>query len=181
MDRRDKRMEKIHRAVFIDRDGTMGANASCEYPFEFIPFDGLKQAIGRLQKAGYLAIAITNQSCVARGKGKGYDFDKELASYGLDDWFICPHDDQDNCGCRKPKPGLILQAQKKYSLSLPDCIMIGDRWTDINTGKSVGCKGVLVLTGRGKEEVLKENSFSPDSVQKDIFSAIDWIIKEAGV
>lgn len=144
-------------AVFIDRDGTMGSSAEIEFPYTFVAFKYVNDAVQLLKKNGIKVFVFTNQSCIARGKDNRYDFDSEFSGYGFDDWFICPHDNMDNCECRKPKSGLLLQAAKKHKIDLSKCLVIGDRLTDIEAGLTVGCKGILVKTGRG-EAAIKENS-----------------------
>lgn len=165
----------MRRAVFVDRDGTMGQNANVMVPTQLVPFPALGDAVKRLQAAGFLVIVITNQSCIARGMDGGYDFTAEFCRYGFDDWFICPHREEDGCDCRKPKPGLLLQADKKYQIDFSASYMIGDRWTDLAAGHDLGCRGVLVLTGRGKESASMPNAFPADHITKDIFSAVQWI------
>lgn len=138
-------------AVFFDRDGTLGENANIEFPKDFVPFEGIKNVFEEIKGKGIKVFIFTNQSCIARKKDFGYDFAKEFISYGADDWFICPHDAQDNCPCRKPKNSLLLKAREKYGLNLNNCFVVGDRWTDIQSGLSVNAKTILVRTGRGKD------------------------------
>lgn len=165
----------MKKAVLIDRDGTIGAESNVIYPTQLHPFPNLASAVKKLRDIGYLVIAVTNQSSIARGTAGDYDFIEEFHSYGLDDGFICPHDQMDNCDCRKPKPGLLLQAKQKYQLDMEACFMIGDRWTDIDAGKACGCKTILVLTGRGQESLEQAAERSADHVARDIFEAVDWI------
>ncbi len=163
-------------AVFIDRDGTMGANPHIEYPTQFKPFSNLNELIETLKKKGYLVIAITNQSCIARKKDNGYNFDDEFSGYGLDDWFICPHDSDDNCNCRKPRPGLIIEAQKKHNINMELSFMIGDRYTDVDAGAFCGAKTILVLTGNGKKEFDSFKDKKADFVADDLQHAVDIIL-----
>ena len=165
----------MRKAVLIDRDGTIGPESNVIYPTQLHPFPNIAAAVRQLQGKGYLVIAVTNQSSISRGTAVGYDFMGEFRSYGLDDGFICPHDDADNCVCRKPKPGLILQARDKYQLDLEHCYVVGDRWTDIAAGKACDCQTILVLTGRGQETLEQELSVKPDHVAVDLFAAADWI------
>ena len=150
-------MNKIQ-AVFFDRDGTLGQRANVEFPTDFEPFPDVKEVFSKIKALGIKVFIFTNQSCIARKKDFGYDFVKEFILYGADDWFICPHDNADNCNCRKPKSGLLLDAQKKHKLDLTQCVVVGDRWTDIQSGLNVGAKTILVRSGRGRESEISEDA-----------------------
>ena len=165
------------RTVFFDRDGTLGLLSDNRYPNTFTPFDNLAEIIGDLHKAGLLCMVYTNQSCVARGLDGGYDFDAEFKSAGFDDWFICPHDHNDNCSCRKPKAGLLTQAAQKHKLDLSDCFAVGDRLTDIEAGNTSGCKTILVRTGRGKDEEAAGN-IKIDFTANDLNDVRDYILMQ---
>ncbi|MEE1074897.1 MAG: HAD-IIIA family hydrolase [Acutalibacteraceae bacterium] len=170
------------KTVFIDRDGTMGGSYYVEYPDEYYPYEGTREAFKILNDNGFRPIVFTNQSCIARGKDKGYDFAAEFKEIGAKDWFICPHDDVDNCNCRKPKTGLLEQAKAKYGLNMEECYVIGDRWSDMASGGKMGCKLILVLTGRGEESLGKDrdkwSEFSPVFVAKDLKEAAEWLCRE---
>lgn len=171
-------------ALLIDRDGTMGGGSyAMRTPQEYAPYPNTAEAFRLLKEAGFPIYIVTNQSCIARGLDGGYDFDAEFRDIGADDWFICPHDSGDCCDCRKPEPGLLLQAQKKYDLDLTQCFMIGDRWTDMVAGGRVGCRLILVLTGRGKEALEQERekwgAYSPDYIAKDLLHAAQWLLHHA--
>lgn len=171
------------KAVFIDRDGTMGGDYYVEYPDEYYPYEGTKEAFQILNSNGFYPIIFTNQSCIARGKDKGYDFANEFKEIGAKDWFICPHDNGDNCNCRKPKTGLLEQAKAKYSLNMDECYVIGDRWSDMLSGGRMGCKLILVLTGRGEESLgidrEKWQEYEPVFIAKNLKEAADWLCSEA--
>jgi D,D-heptose 1,7-bisphosphate phosphatase len=163
-------------AIFLDRDGVI--NTEVNYltnpdDFEFI--DGSIKALKILKKKGYLLIVITNQAGIARGYFSEMTLNKihdkmmkilQKNNIFLDDIFYCPHhpDFTGACNCRKPSPGLILQAMKKYNIDLEKSYMIGDTLNDIATGKNVPCKTVLVLTGYGKEAQKKISNIKPDKI-----------------
>jgi len=110
-------------AVMIDRDGTMGGDATggnFRTPQDYRSFPGTREAFRLLRENGILALVVTNQSCIARGLDGGYDFAAEFRDIGAADWFICPHDKQDHCRCRKPGTGLVEQARDKLGLVMPD-------------------------------------------------------------
>ena len=167
------------KAVFIDRDGTMGGSYYVEFPQDYYAYEGTKEAFDLLNENGFLPMIFTNQSCIARGKDGGYDFAAEFKEIGARDWFICPHDDADNCNCRKPKTGLLEQAKNKYNLDMKDCYVIGDRWSDMASGGKMGCKLILVLTGRGKESLgcdrEKWAEYEPIYIAKNLYEAALWL------
>ena len=167
------------KTVFIDRDGTMGGSYYVEFPQDYYEYEGTAEAFDIFKKHGFQTIIFTNQSCIARGKDGGYDFAAEFKKIGADDWFICPHDNKDNCNCRKPKTGLLKQAKEKYDLDMENCYVIGDRWSDMVSGGKMGCKLILVMTGRGEESVGcdrdKWKEFEPVFIAKDLREAAMWL------
>ena len=169
-------------AVLIDRDGTMGGDYYVKHPQDYYPYPGTAEAFRLLNEAGLPSIIITNQSCIARKLDGGYDFDAEFREIGATDWFICPHDNDDHCHCRKPETGLIEQAQAKHGLELSTCYMIGDRWTDMYAGGKMGLKLVLVMTGRGDEAMGQDREkwaeYSPAFVAENLLEAVRWIIEQ---
>ena len=169
-------------AVLIDRDGTMGGNYHMKHPQEYAPYPGTREAFQALRRAKVPAYVVTNQSCIARGLDGGYDFAAEFQDIGAADWFICPHDTQDRCRCRKPETGLIEQARDRYRLDLPRCYMVGDRWTDMLAGGRMRMKLVLVKTGRGSEALgidrIKWADYSPAYVADDLLDAARWILRQ---
>lgn len=175
--------EKLE-AVFIDRDGTMCESAAIEYPWQFSPLPGLENMLGDIRSTGAKLFAFTNQSCIARGKDRGYDFAGEFREWGFDDWFICPHDEEDGCSCRKPAPGLLEEAREKYGLRMENCFVIGDRWSDMLPGGRMGCRLLLVLTGRGREALAEDREkwkeYEPDFVAPTLREAALWLKERYG-
>ena len=169
-------------AVMIDRDGTMGGTYYVRTPQEYSPYPGTREAFALLRQAGIPAYIVTNQSCIARHLDGGYDFSAEFRDIGADDWFICPHDSQDHCHCRKPETGLIEQARDKYHLDLSGCYMVGDRWSDMLAGGLMGTKLVLVKTGRGFEALGQDREkwmpYQPVYVGEDLLDAVKWILDD---
>ena len=173
-------MTNKKRAIFLDRDGVINKEVnhlSNPAQFEFIP--GSIEALKILKQKGFLLIVITNQAGIARGlfseetlnqihnKMKGILNQNGII---LDDIFYCPHhpDFTGACNCRKPKPGMILKAQRKYNIKLQASFMVGDTLSDIETGIAANCKTVLVLTGYGLEERNKMISTKPDYVFENL-------------
>lgn len=166
--------------VFIDRDGTMGGPYYVKYPTDYYPYEGTPEAFRLLKDNGYPAVIITNQSCIARGLDGGYDFAAEFRAIGAYDWFICPHDAQDHCRCRKPEPGLFEQAEAKYGMDLSRCYMIGDRWSDMAAAGQMGIRLILVMTGRGEEALGIDRDqwrdYEPVYVAADLLDAVRFIL-----
>lgn len=167
--------------LFIDRDGTMGALWKVKSPEQFRPFAFLPEAVRTAREAGYRLYGFTNQDCTSRGEGIGYSFEKEFAVYGFDGLYLCPHLREAGCDCRKPGSGLLLQAKRDLGLAdFSECIVIGDRETDLIAGAAVGCRTVLVRTGCPKtpaeeQEFVKYNLLF---VADDLLAAIRRIVGE---
>ena len=165
-----------NKAIFLDRDGVINKEVSyLSNPDDFKLIEGSSEALRILKDLGYFLIIITNQAGVARG----YYTEETLKevhnkmiqilkqnSIELDDIFYCPHhpDFTGACNCRKPNPGMILQAKDKYNINLKDSFMVGDTLNDIETGLAAECQTVLVLTGYGIEEKKKINNIIPDFI-----------------
>jgi len=164
----------MKKAVFLDRDGVINKafikNGLPESPnslseLEILP--GVKESISRLKKLNFICLVVTNQPDVQRGKIKKNTIIKMnnflKKKIELDDIFVCYHDDQDNCNCRKPKPGLLLQARKKWNVDFKKSFIVGDRWRDIQAGKKVGCKTIF-LDYRYKDIKPKNPDFVTDTL-----------------
>ena len=147
-------------AVFLDRDGTVNEEMGyINHLSRFVLLPGTAAAVRRLNEAGLKVVVVTNQSGAARGyfplslveEVHAYLRDL-LAQEGahLDAIYTCLHGPQDGCGCRKPQPGLILQAAAELNLDLGSSYLVGDRYKDLQTGAKAGVKGILVLTGYGR-------------------------------
>jgi D-glycero-D-manno-heptose 1,7-bisphosphate phosphatase len=152
--------------IILDRDGVINYDSD-EYikkPDEWIPIPGSLEAIARLNWAGYYVLVVTNQSGIAK---KLYDektlddihnkMQDALIKVGghLEGIFYCPHNPEDKCKCRKPKPGLYEALIKELKIDLTDVPAIGDKWTDIQAARAVGCQPILVRTGCGEQTLAK--------------------------
>lgn len=142
------------KTIFLDRDGTLNVRPpkACyvERPEEFVWLSGAKEAIQKFKENGYRLILVSNQPGIARGNLTAdalneihdkmqLDLRRETG-YEIDAIYYCPHNWDEECECRKPKPGMLYEAQKEYSLNLRKCILIGDDDRDIQAGKAAGCK-----------------------------------------
>ncbi len=180
---------RVKLPVFLDRDGVINENRSdyVKKPSEWIPIPGAIAAMKNLYNAGHQLIVVTNQS----GIGRGYYTSNavELVHEVMTDVFkaadippvpimYCPHHPEDKCGCRKPETGMIDQA--KLDLNLPHGgWMIGDAHSDMELGRRSGLTTILVLTGRGADqlEIIKaENLAKPDHITSSLVSAVKIIL-----
>ncbi len=143
------------RAVFLDRDGVLNCSVvrnGKPYPpanlAELKVAPGVEQGCRALREAGYLLIGITNQPDVPRGiteKKVVEEINGYLSALlSMDSIRVCYHDNADQCECRKPKPGLILQAAREKDIDLEASFMVGDRWKDVEAGRRAGCRTVLI-------------------------------------
>ena len=149
----------MSKAIFWDLQGTLGGDATADID-TFIPYTFSKPALHLSKQNGYLNIVITNQSKIGKGLVSLEAYEKTKASILsyfnseeqlIDDFLCCPHQNSDNCNCKKPKTGLIEMCIEKYELNIEDCYVIGDMGkNEIIMAHNAGCKGILVLTGGGK-------------------------------
>jgi D-glycero-D-manno-heptose 1,7-bisphosphate phosphatase len=170
-------------AVFLDRDGVLNraiVRNRLPYPpagiAELALVDGALEACRLLRDAGLPLIAVSNQPDIARGTTTSETVDAVntwlMKRLPLDDIRICPHDDHDSCSCRKPKPGLLLNAAAELEINLPASIMVGDRWRDIEAGKRAGCRTVWIDCDYDERKPA-----APDFRSTSLLSATDWIIE----
>ena len=167
-------------AVFLDRDGVLNRvvvrNGKPFAPATLaeleIPADA-PQALARLKRAGYALIVVTNQPDVARGTQTREMVEALNAAIGarlpLDEFRVCYHDDEDDCPCRKPRPGLLLQPPV-YDVSRS--VMVGDRWRDIDAGRNAGVRATVWIDS-GHDEPLRAE---PDFRARSLSEATDWIL-----
>lgn len=172
------------KAVFLDRDGVLNepvVRGGRPYPPQRIEdlkvFPDAAAALGRLKEAGFLLLVVTNQPDVARGSQSRAAVEALHAALAaqlpIDDFFVCWHDDPDHCSCRKPRPGLLLQAAERYAVDLPASFLIGDRWRDIDAGAAAGCRTVFI-DRRYRE---RSPSADPDFRTFSLAAAAAWILK----
>ncbi len=159
----------MRRAVFLDRDGTI--NEEKDYLWrveEFTFIDGAVEAIRLLKDAGYLVVVVTNQSGIGRGYYGEADLERlhshmqsELERVGaaVDDYYFCPHHPHHGvgsyaveCSCRKPLPGMVLQAVRELDIDVASSWMVGDKKADMEAGRAAGCRTIMVRTGYGAAE-----------------------------
>ncbi len=178
--------QQQRKAVFLDRDGTLIEEVNfLSRVDEMKLFSYTKDSLQDLKSAGFCLFVITNQSGIARGyfdKSAVHAIHEKLQEEvgGIfDGFFHCPHLPDAGCRCRKPSPGMIIDAATQFDIDLAASWMIGDKTLDIETGRSAGTKSVLVQTGYG-ERAINALSFQPDLVSKDLGEAVQEILRRAG-
>lgn len=171
-------------AVFLDRDGVLNRtsqqNGKRHPPasvaeLEVLP--GVVEACEALRQAGFLLVVVTNQPDVARGTQRRKTVEainRGLAVQVPVDYIrVCYHDDRDKCSCRKPAPGLLLQAAADFQINLSTSFMIGDRCKDIEAGRRAGCKTILVDCSY--DDAL---ACLPDHQARSLAEASEWILRQ---
>jgi len=176
--------------IFLDRDGVINEDSSAyiKSPDEFHFIPRSPEAIALLTRHGFEVILITNQSAVGRKmitrETLEAIFDKmkagvERAGGRIKDIFYCPHTPDEGCDCRKPRPGMILNAMDQYGIDPDQAVMVGDSARDIECGKAARCgKTILVTTGNGRSaaNTLADKGVAPDYLAEDLFAAAQWMI-----
>ncbi len=174
-------------AVFLDRDGVLnrtivrdGVTHPPDTLTEFEMLPGVPDALHRLADAGFELVVVTNQPDVARGlqKRKMVEEMNDLLRHTLPirDVLACYHDDADQCACRKPKPGMLLEAARRFDLDPARSFLIGDRWSDVIAGQAAGCRAsILIVTPYSGRERC-----TPDLAAADLAAAVDWILHLVG-
>ncbi len=179
------------KAVFLDRDGVIGANRA-DYvktweEFVFLPV--ALESLRLLAEYNYPVIVISNQSAIGRGLISRQAADEinqrmkaEISLQGgrLDDIYICPHQPDEDCACRKPRPGLLYLAAEQHHVELAGSFFIGDALSDVEAALAVGCQPLLVLTGRGSEQrlLLEQGGRQGVPVVADLREAVFWIFNQ---
>jgi D-glycero-D-manno-heptose 1,7-bisphosphate phosphatase len=158
-------MPTIHRAVFIDRDGVICRNREDHVKSwnEFVFLPGALNALARLARLDLPIVVVTNQAIINRHIVTAEVVEdihshmvEEVQAAGgrIDRVMYCPHRPDEQCGCRKPQPGMLLQVAEELDIDLCASYVIGDAKTDMQAGQAVGSACYLVLTGRGREQLV---------------------------
>lgn len=178
----------------LDRDGVINEDSDdyIKSPQEFIPIEGSLEAISRLNRAGYKVVVATNQSGLARGyftEETLQQMHEKLASLltkeggKIDKIYLCPHSPDDNCDCRKPKPGLLKQILDENPVNPAEVVLIGDSLKDLQVAQAVNMIPMLVRTGKGERTVasLKSNEelqkqFAKVDIFNNLAEAVDSLL-----
>jgi D-glycero-D-manno-heptose 1,7-bisphosphate phosphatase len=174
----------MKQAVFFDRDGVINKvilrNGKPFSPRKFEEFelsDGIKEILEKLKRKDFINIIITNQPDLTRHLVQQKELQKMhdliRAKLPVDDIFVCPHDDGDNCNCRKPKPGMLLEAAEKWDIDLSNSFLIGDQWKDMEAGKAAGCVTIVL-------DYVYNQDVKADARIWDLWEALDVIAGVCG-
>jgi len=138
---------------------------------------GVPEACHALRQAGLTLVVVTNQPDIARGVTTRESVDqlngRVQERTGVDAVYVCPHDDADGCGCRKPAPGLLLQGAEDFGIELRRSYMVGDRWRDVEAGQRAGCRTAYV-----ERHYQESGASGADIVVSDLPEAARWIIRD---
>jgi D-glycero-D-manno-heptose 1,7-bisphosphate phosphatase len=184
------------RAAFLDRDGVINVDhgyVSRWDAFEFVP--GAVQAMTRLHEAGYALVVVTNQSGIARGMYTEQDFQlltrhmgEHLAAHGapVAGVFHCPHHPKGkiaeyalDCACRKPQPGLLLQAIAQLGLDPAASLLVGDKLSDLQAARAAGVNKAYLITGKDGEEDALDSDTPPDGVFDSLAACVNALLAAA--
>ena len=176
--------------IFLDRDGVINQfpghtlYVTCLDEFRLLP--GSLEAIKLFKEAGFKVYVASNQAGVAKGLYTEEDLNqmnnflaKKLKAEGtaLDGINYCTHQTEDNCPCRKPKPGLLNKVIKELGADPKNCFFLGDTFRDLETAKACGCNPVLLLSGKEKIDNKPNWPYSPELVFENILEAARYLCK----
>ncbi len=179
--------------IIFDRDGTLNHDRD-DYVTtaeEWVPIDGALEAVAALTQGGWHAVVATNQSGLGRGlfdmatlNQMHLKLNQKLAEKGgrIDAIFFCPHVPSDECDCRKPMPGLLLQIGERYSIDLKNVASVGDSLRDLQAAQAAGCEPHLVRTGKAaklnEEQLAAMLAQVPGTtVHKDLTAFAEFILR----
>jgi D-glycero-D-manno-heptose 1,7-bisphosphate phosphatase len=180
----------MKKLIVLDRDGVINEDSDdyIKSPDEYIPIKGSLKAIADLNEAGYTVVVASNQSGIARGlfsmetlEAMHDKLNTLLAEQQgkIDKIYFCPHSPDENCDCRKPKPGMLHKIIKDYDVTPSDVTMIGDSMKDIEAASLVGMEPLLVCTGKGmktKSQLVSNDKFKSIPIFADLAEAVAWIV-----
>ncbi|TDN42786.1 HAD superfamily hydrolase (TIGR01509 family) [Curtobacterium flaccumfaciens] len=151
-------LDRTVRGLLFDRDDTLVVDVPYNAdPHRVVPVPGARRAVERARAAGLLLGVVTNQSVIAKGMATRDEVDAtntrvdELVG-PFDVWCVCPHDADDDCGCRKPRPGMVLEAAERLGVAPGELVVVGDIGADVGAALAAGAQGILVPTPRTRPE-----------------------------
>jgi D-glycero-D-manno-heptose 1,7-bisphosphate phosphatase len=184
-------------AVFLDRDGTLIEERGYLDRLDLLElFPWTVDAIRLLNRAGFAAVVVTNQSAIGRGiidepflhrVHEAIDAHLLAGRARIDAYYFCPHHPdaeleayRQACRCRKPQPGLVERASRELQLDLARSVMVGDKWIDVACGRAAGTRAVLVRTGHGAhQEQDQPAGASADAILNNLMEAVGWILRSS--
>ena len=176
--------------IILDRDGVINYDSDefIKSPEEWIPIPGSMEAIARLNQSGYRVVVASNQSGIARGLfnivtlnaiHQKLHLAAKHAGADVDAIFFCPHAADDNCDCRKPKPGMLQEIARRFDISLKGVPVVGDSLRDLQAGFVSGCTPYLVLSGKGEKTLAKGGLPPGTTVHENLAAVVDHLLKTA--
>jgi D-glycero-D-manno-heptose 1,7-bisphosphate phosphatase len=173
-------MSGRHRAVFLDRDGTLMEEVHyCGDPALVKVYPGVSEALRRIKAAGFLTFIITNQSGIGRGlitleqyQAVQQEVLRQIGDKLIDGTYYCPEPPEVPSPRRKPEPGMVLEAAADFDLDLARSVFIGDKAIDIACGARAGTRTILVLSGYGREQKC-----TPDRVAENLLAAVSFVLE----
>ena len=174
--------------VILDRDGVINEDSDSfiKSPAEWRPIPGSLEAIAKLHQSGYQVVLATNQSGVGRGLFEVATLNaihdrmhRALAQIGgrIDAIFFCPHAQEANCDCRKPKAGLLEEIARRFNVDLKGTPAVGDALRDLQAAAAVGAAPILVLTGKGRKTLEEGGLPAGTQVYDDLAAAVQAIVR----
>jgi D-glycero-D-manno-heptose 1,7-bisphosphate phosphatase len=176
-------------ALLLDRDGVI--NEEVEYlhdPKALVIIPGVGEAIAVMNRLAVPVVVITNQAGIGRGMydvaayrrvGEAIAVALSTERAHVDGWYFCPHRPDEGCDCRKPRPGMLLAAARDFGLDLRASVLVGDKASDLEAGRVVGCRTVLVRTGYGRGEELRLRAQGRsdlfDHAASSLLAAMPWL------
>jgi D-glycero-D-manno-heptose 1,7-bisphosphate phosphatase len=182
----------MNKAIFLDRDGVINRKPKeGDYITSWADFhllSGVAEGIALLNRTGYMAVVVTNQRCVAKGLLSAAQLETMheqmsqallQANAKLDGIYYCPHDYEPACACRKPAPGMLLEAARRHSIDLSSSWMIGDSEIDVQAGMNAGCKTARVFTeseihNTGGRRALGQAEIAATSLLDSVHQILEW-------
>lgn len=174
--------------IILDRDGVINFDSDnyIKSASEWHPIPGSMEAIARLNQSGYQVVVAKNQAGISRGlfdirtlnliHNKLHQTAQAFGAH-IDAIFFCPHAADEDCGCRKPKPGMLQAIGKRYEINLKNIAFVGDSLRDLQAGFSVGCTPYLVKTGKGLKTLDKGGLPPGTQIFQDLAAVVDALLQ----
>ncbi|MEV7933214.1 HAD family hydrolase [Curtobacterium sp. NPDC089185] len=170
--------DRLVRGLLFDRDDTIVIDVPYNAdPHRVVPVPGAHRAVERARAAGLLVGVVTNQSAIAKGLATREQVDATNARVDelvgpFDVWCVCPHDAGDGCPCRKPRPGMVLDAAERLGVDPSELVVVGDIGADVGAAAAAGAQGILVPTARTRTEEVD----AATTVAADLAEAVDLVL-----
>ncbi|MCA5922923.1 MULTISPECIES: D-glycero-alpha-D-manno-heptose-1,7-bisphosphate 7-phosphatase [Curtobacterium] len=174
--------DRVIRGLLLDRDDTIVVDVPYNAdPHLVVPVPGAARAVERARAAGLRLGVVTNQSVIAKGMATREQVDATNARVDelvgpFDVWCVCPHDAGDDCACRKPRPGMVLEAAERLGIPPESVVVVGDIGADVQAARNAGAQGILVPTQRTRVEEVD----AAETVATDLAEAVDLVLQRTG-